>query len=232
MPLRILFLLLLFSQVCNAQPPQLPAMNIITEKAQNILTWTNQYDGIKSIAVQRSIDSIRNFVTIGIINTPKKGPMTFTDERPMPGRNHYRLMVDFTGDMEWFSNVYKVTLDSSIIARSVMGAIETGTTNSKTATGSTNGIAPANPTDFYYSPSLRIYTNPYTGHININLDDALSKKYNIRFYDPEKAEVLRISRVTKTVLILDKNNFNSRGTYSFKLFDGAALVETGYITIY
>ncbi len=226
---RITLFLLFAMQVCYAQPPQLPAMNIVTEKAQNILSWTNQYDGIKSIAIQRSVDSIRNFTTIGILDHPKKGVLSYTDARPLPGRNHYRLSVDFTGDMEWFSNVYKVTLDSAVIAKSVLGAIETGTTKSN-MTG-VNATTP-DPTDFYYTPSLRIYTNPYTGHININLTDALSKKYSIRFFDPEQSEVLRVARVSKTVLILDKNNFNSRGTYSFKLFDGASLVETGYITIY
>ena len=87
-------------------------------------------------------------------------------------------------------------------------------------------------TDFYYTPSSRIYTNPYTGHINISLDDAMKKKYAVRFYDPEEKEVLRIARISKTVLILDKNNFTARGTYHFKLFDGTSLVETGYVTIY
>lgn len=43
------------------------------------------------------------------------------------------------------------------------------------------------------------------------------KKYAVRFYDPEEKEVLRIARISKTVLILDKNNFNARGTYHFKL---------------
>lgn len=227
--LRILFLLLILNKAVSAQPPQLPAMSIKTENAKNILTWTNQYDGVKSIAIQRSIDSIRSFVTIGTITLPKKGAMTYTDERPMPGKNHYRLSVGFSGDMEWYTNVYKVILDSTLIAQSIKGAIETGTTNSNNNYSNANV---SNPTDFYYTPSSRIFTNPYTGHININLDDALSKKYSIRFYDPEETEVLRLARVSKTVLILDKNNFNSRGTYHFKLFDGVSLIETGYITIY
>jgi hypothetical protein len=225
-----LFLLLVFIDLtCFAQAPQLPAMNIITEKAMNVLTWTNQYDGVKSIAVQRSVDSIRNFITIGFIDAPKKGIMTYTDEHPMPGRNHYRLSVGFAGDVEWNTNVYKVILDSAIIAKSVLGAIETGTTNSKNNTNLNNTTT---TTDFYYTPSSRIYTNPYTGHINISLDDAMKKKYAVRFYDPEEKEVLRIARISKTVLILDKNNFNARGTYHFKLFDGTSLVETGYVTIY
>jgi hypothetical protein len=91
---------------------------------------------------------------------------------------------------------------------------------------------PTKPAEFVYTPSARIYTNATTKHIQINLEDALSKKYSIRFFDPSKNEILRISRVIKTKLILDKNNFNSKGTYSFQLFDGSILIETGYITVY
>ncbi|HMN33303.1 MAG TPA: hypothetical protein PKA54_08015, partial [Chitinophagaceae bacterium] len=87
-------------------------------------------------------------------------------------------------------------------------------------------------TDFYYTPSSRVFTNPYTGHINIQINDATQKRYQLKFYTPDNKEVLRISRISKTSLILDKNNFNAKGVYSFKLFESEKLVESGYITIY
>ena len=55
----------------------------------------------------------------------------------------------------------------------------------------------------------------------------MSKKYSIRFLDPDKNEVLRVARVTKTELILDKNNFNAKGIYQFQLYDELTLVEFG-----
>ena len=229
---QYILIFIFIQKVAFAQAPQLPAMSIVTEKAKNILSWTNQYDGVKTIAVQRSTDSVKNFITIGVINAPKKGEMNYTDDRPLPGKNNYRLSIGFVGDLEWYSNVYKVILDSTTIAQSILGSIETGSTNSKTNYNVNTVNSNPTITDFYYTPSSRIFTNPYTGHININLEDALSKRYTIRFYDPEKEEVLRISRVIKPNLILDKNNFNARGTYQFKLFDGAALIETGFVTIY
>ncbi len=216
--------------IAIAQVPQLPAMQIVTDNAKNILSWTSQYDGIKSIAIQRSSDSVRNFVTIGVLATPKKGVQTYTDLRPLIGKNSYRLSILFAGDVEWFSNTYKVIMDSEVIAKSIEAVIESGITNAVSTP--VNVPAVPKPTDFYYTPSVRIYTNPYTGHININLEDALSKKYSIRFFDPSKNEILRISRVIKTALVLDKNNFNAKGTYSFQLFDGSILNETGYITVY
>lgn len=231
--LSTLFIFLFGVIIAHAQTPQvpqLPAMQIVTDNAKNVLSWTCQYDGIKSIAIQRSSDSVRNYVTIGVLTAPKKGIQTYTDSRPMIGKNSYRLSILFAGDIEWFSNTYKVIMDSDVIAKSLEGAIKSGTTNAITA--NSNGTNATQSTDFYYTPSTRIYTNPYTGHININLEDALTKKYSIRFFDPNKNEVLRVSRVIKTALVLDKNNFNSKGTYSFQLFDGTVLNETGYITIY
>jgi hypothetical protein len=223
------------TQNSSQTPASLPAMTIITDAAENILSWHCQYEGVKSISIQRSADSVRNFVTIGVLTSPKKGNHIFKDLRPVVGKNYYRLSIEFGGDLEWFSNTYKVILDSVTIAKSLEQKIKTGTTEAinpvittnkdKTETSNTG-------TDFYFIPSAKIYTNPYTGHININLEDALSRRYSIRFFDPSKKEVLKISRVSKTVLILDKNNFNSRGIYSFQLFDGSSLLETGYVTIY
>ena len=88
------------------------------------------------------------------------------------------------------------------------------------------------PAPFTFVPSTKIYTNPNTGHVTIKLEDAWNRRYSIRFYDPSKNEVLRISRVSKPSLVLDKNNFNSRGIYSFQLFDGSAVIDTGFVTIY
>lgn len=222
------------SQAQAPPPPTLPMMSIVTDNAKNILSWVSQYDGVKSIAIQRSADSVRNFTTIGVLTNPKKGVQRFIDELPLAGKNHYRLSVNFAGDLEWFSNTYKVVIDSAVLANSLKGAIKSGTTNSIAPKNDSpsDPNEPAKPKEFYYTPSLRVYSNPYTGHINISLEDATSKKYSIRFFDPNKNEVLKISRIPKKQLILDKNNFNSRGTYQFQLFDGTELVETGYITIY
>ena len=309
--LSILAVILLSNLIVNAQAsivPQLPSMQIITNQAKNILSWTCQYDGIKSIAIQRSSDSVRNFVTIGVLATPKKGIQTYTDLRPLIGKNSYRLSILFAGDVVWFSNTYKVIMDTEVIAKPIEEVIKLDTTfavstpvnapavkqptdfdftpsvnndtnpnsgyintnledtlskkyavewfsNTSKVIMDTEVIAksieevikpnttiavskPVNvpafsqPTDFYFTPSVRIYTNPNNGHININLEDALSKKYSIRFFDPAKNEILRVSRIIKTTLILDKNNFNAKGTYSFQLFDGSIIHETGYITVY
>lgn len=232
---RILFFIcLLCTWKAEAQLADLPAMNIMTQGARNIISWNSQFDGIKSIAIQRSTDSVKNFVTIGVVSKPKKGIGNYTDEKPVAGKNYYRLSVNFAGDIEWFSNTYKVYLDSATIAKSLEQAIQSGTSKSILPDKTNNTITPTLPVDtvFHYTPSAKVFTNPFTGHININLDDAVGKLYSVRFYTPDKEEILRISRVTKTRLVVDKNNFNSTGTYLFEVYLGEDLFESGYITIY
>lgn len=261
-----------------AAQENLPYMTVRGEKGQHYLSWNNQYDGIRNISVQRSTDSVRNFKTIGILNAPKKGKGQFTDDHPVAGNNFYRLSIEFGGDLEWFSNTYKLYVDSASIARwaeerlKAMQAAqaakdaedrlkaaaaakraeqEAAKPGDKPVTVAGNSRSnavkpledikietavpvkePEKPAPFTFTPSSRIYTNPYTGHVNINLEDALSRRYSIRFYDPSKNEVLKVSRVSKTMLILDKNNFNSKGIFSFQLFDGTTLIESGYVSIY
>ena len=229
--LSLLAIILFSSFFANAQVseaiqvPQLPAMQIVTDETINILSWNSQYHGIKSIAIQRFSDSLNNFVTIGLVTKPKIGLHSYTDIQPLDGVNSYRLLILFAGDVEWFSNTYQVITKNQDVGHSITEPIRPN----KTTPAST---PPTKPAEFVYTPSARIYTNATTKHIQINLEDALSKKYSIRFFDPSKNEILRISRVIKTKLILDKNNFNSKGTYSFQLFDGSILIETGYITVY
>ena len=327
------------TQSTSALPAPLPAIMVSTEQAENNLTWYCQYEGVKSISVQRSADSVRNFTTIGLINAPKKGNGTYRDLHPTVGKNYYRLSIAFGGDLEWFSNTYKIILDSATIAKvqqekaaAALAVIETmkaaeaaaqaaaeqqaaseralnalkeearvaklneaaekkaAQLEKEKAAAATAALIKAEkkvdniaqektealaemkaksnvdklekekatptaeskldkkvakkeksnlliepvvaPPPFTFVPSTKIYTNPYTGHVNIKLEDAWNRRYSIRFYDPSKNEVLRISRVSKPSLVLDKNNFNSRGIYSFQLFDGSAVIDTGFVTIY
>lgn len=172
------------------------------------------------------MDSVLNFSSIGFLTKAGKGNHEFRDEHPELGKNYYRIQVLFNSDIEWYSNVYKVVLDSATISASRNGALNTGSSNQFTG-GSNNHSA-----YFTFTPSTQVFTNPYTGHINIVLGDALRKRYSIKFFDPDKEEVLYIPRIRNTNVVLDKYNFQAKGTYSFQLFDGQEMIESGHITIY
>lgn len=210
--------------------PTLPGLKIETKNGYNHISWINTYNGLKSVIVLRSSDSVLSFSTIGNIPNPRAGVQSFIDKTPKLGKNYYKVRVLFQSELEWFSNTYKVILDSATIAASRTRALSTGSTKA-TSTGVEEEDS-SNYTDFYYEPSTQVYTNPYTGHIMISLSDAREKRYSLRFYNPNKEEVLYISRINKSMVVLDKYNFNAKGTYQFKLFENDEVKETGYVTLY
>jgi hypothetical protein len=283
-PSRFFFLFILavlLSARVIAQP-LLPDIIGVSQNGMNILSWTSQYDGIKSIAVQRSSDSVYNFSTIGYVKSLVKGQQAFIDGRPNPGSNWYRLYIAFNSDLTWSSNRIKIMVDSADLLKNnvVMSndslqklasrvrvtdtSAKAGTrtptstiTSSTTAAGTnstskpvsssastTTTAAPSKPVitlsipdasgvDAYtYIKSEYIFTNPFTGHINVEIKDSKSHAYSIVFYDQKNKPVLVIPRVPEPAVIIDKRNFQRKGMYKFELMKNKEKLEMGYITIY
>ena len=240
-----LFFLLLLSVSAFAQPA-LPDIVGVSQKAVNILSWTCQYDGIKSIAVQRSADSNYNFVSIGYVRNLKKGPQGFIDGHPNPGKNWYRLYIVFNSDLTWFSNRIKLMVDSAQILQrkalapndSLQKLVGRVVFNDTTGTGGKSpvlsiAIPDATGVDAYtYIRSQYVFTNPFTGHVNVELKDSKQAHYSLVFYDQKDMRVLEVPRIPETSIIIDKRNFQKKGMYRFELLKDKEKIETGYITIY
>jgi hypothetical protein len=222
-------LVLLFSihGVSFAQP-DLPAISTITQGGLTILSWNNPYEsGLKSIAVQRSADSNYNFTTIGYVTSLKKGVQSFVDAHPMVGKNWYRLVILFTSDMEWRSNLGKVIVDSAAIAN--RKPLPPSDSLQKIISQSGNAAA---VNTVSYPKSQYVFTNPFTGNINIEIQDAPKESYQLIFYDQNDKEVLKVPRINDKIVILDKRNFQTTGLFKFKLFKNKAEFDKGYVTIY
>jgi hypothetical protein len=310
--------------------PTLPDLANVSQNGINILTWACQYEGVKSIAVQRSSDSNFNYITIGYVLDVKKGIQYYLDGHPKPGPNWYRVKLVFGSDLSWTSNRIKVMVDSASMAKArvlpsndslqVMAAkmrtksiqiSETNTnqvkdttrlqvkdTNSQTVKvqdTSTTKVANANNIKvadtqavkvmdttkakladtntvkladknvmvtstvkstkdsskqrkgviltievpdienvnaYSYIKSEYIYTNPFTGHVNIEIADAKTAKYSLEFYDNKNAKILEVPKISEPNIVLDKRNFQRVGMYKFELYKDKVKLETGYITIY
>jgi hypothetical protein len=236
-----------FSKTAHAQP-QLPDMVGATHRGMNILGWTAQYDGIKSIAVQRSSDSIYNFTTIGFVKNLKKGPQGFIDGHPLPGNNYYRLIIAFSSDLNWYSNRFKLKVDSAqILAAGIIPGNDSlqkllvkilpvlATVSVDSATGTVTapvklpGLIKPVPE---IVPSPYVFTNPFTGHINIELPDPKTHQYVIRFYDGGNKMILELPRVGESPLVLDKRNFQKKGLFRFDIFRDRQNWEKGFVSVY
>ncbi len=95
--------------------PTLPDLTGINENGFALLSWTCQYDGVKSISVLRSTDSNFNYSTIGYVKNLYKGVQAFVDGHPTPGKNFYKLFIVFNSGLTWRSNHYGVFVDSASI---------------------------------------------------------------------------------------------------------------------
>lgn len=215
---------------CEAQP-DLPAIAVTTQGGIAVLSWNNPYEnGVKSIAVQRSADSNYNFTTIGYVANLKKGVQSFVDPRPTSGTNWYRLVLFFASDMDWKSSLGKITVDSiDIINRKQLPPSDT---LQKIISQSGNTTAINEIQTVSYPKSQFVFTNPFTGNINIEVPNALKDNYSLEFYDQKDKKILTVPRIKEDVLILDKRNFQSIGLFKFKLLKNQTEFDKGYITIY
>lgn len=263
--------------------PILPDMVGASDKGINVLSWTCQYDGIKSIAVQRSTDSVFNYATIGYVKNLKKGPQAYIDGHPDPGYNWYRLYIVFNSDLTWYSNRIKIFIDSATLMdkkvlppndslQKYASGIRLDTTsvsvaniNSTPVTSSTVTSNTTNPTtdnttiapptidtvkqvvarltisipepeeidQYTYIKSQYVFTNPFTGHINIEIPKEDGYHFfALKFFNLDDVQVLDIPRFTQNEVIIDKRNFKKKGIYKFILKKDREKLEEGYITVY
>lgn len=224
--------LLLWITSASAQPI-LPQIGGFAKDGITVLNWTNPFGaGVKSIAIQRSTNSQNNFTTIGILPGSERGAQQFVDPNPLLGDNWYMAVIIFNDDKEWESNKLVFVMDSMSIANrkplppadSLQQLIAEMNADQRLNTLQ-------DPADAY-KKSRFVFTNPYTGNINIEIEDAVEGKYSLVFFSSNGVKELEIPRVRENMVILDKRNFNRSGNYSFKLFKDKQLFESGFITIY
>lgn len=251
----VFFILIAFSITTNAQPV-LPDVAGASEKGINVLSWISQFDGVKSIAVQRSKDSAYNYTTVGFVKNTKKGRQAFIDGHPLPGNNWYQLYIVFSSDLTWFSNRVKLVVDSTTLINTgvlppndslqkLASKIRIDTTSQsylpEQAGDTLQGLIdklvisipdPGEINAYSYIKSQYVFTNPFTGHVNLELPEVRDYRYSIRFYDDKNKQVLEVPRIMESPVIIDKRNFKKKGLFKFDLVRDNEKMETGYITIY
>lgn len=110
--LSVIFLL---ATLISAAQPTLPDLTGSNENGLALLSWTCQYDGVKSISVLRSADSNFNYSTIGYVKKLYKGVQGYIDGHPYAGKNFYKLSIVFNSGLTWTSNHYGVDIDEASI---------------------------------------------------------------------------------------------------------------------
>jgi hypothetical protein len=185
--------------------------------------------------VERSSDSIYNFTTIGYVKDLKKGSQAFIDGHPNPGVNWYRLNIVFSSDLNWYSNRVKLFVDSAqLLQQRVLPPNDSLQKMVNSLTLNSGAGDPSEINAYTYIRSQYVFTNPFTGHVNVELPENADKKatYSLKFFDGKNKEVLHVPKISEHTIIIDKRNFQKKGLYKFELKKNKELLETGYITIY
>jgi hypothetical protein len=194
-----------------------------------VISWTNKYEVVKQISIQRSNDSLKNYKTILSVPDPMNLQNGFVDTKAPGGKIFYRLFIVLDKGMFLFTNAKRPVIDSMSLRKPDITKIE------KIAPDSNNTFTPPpsnslsgknNPNLFV--PSMHVYTYK-DGNIRINLPDLDSKKFSIKFFEEDNTPVFEIKEIKETPVLLDKSNFYHAGWFKFELYEDGKLIEKNKI---
>lgn len=196
-----------------------------------IISWTNSYQLVKQISIQRSGDSLKNYKTILSVPDPMNRQNGYADTKAPTDHMYYRLFIVLDNSMFLFSNAKRPFVDSAQVAsegeqkktldpfsvevnRPVKGIDSTLKAGSYDSKNKPN----------IWVPSIYVYT-ARDGNIHLKLPEADLKKYSVKFYDENNNFLFEVKDLKESSLILDKTNFYHSGWFRFELYADDKLKE-------
>ncbi|CAL1520009.1 hypothetical protein [Chitinophaga sp. MM2321] len=210
-----IFLLTAFAgKAQDFMPPVLPEFSASIKTGKIQLDWLSGFRDVKEIGIQRSLDSVLNFNTIGYASYPMQTRNAYLDNKPLPGTNYYRLFILFNNGRFMYSKTMLALSDSTIRADQKLEYADIKDASKEK--GEAERIA--------WHPSNYIYTTA-DGNVNIRLADAPKKKYSIKFFESNGTFLFDIDQVKGPALILEKAIFMHAGWFNFELYEEGKLKE-------
>lgn len=110
-------ILSLFSGSALAQDT-LPKFTVTTRGANKIfISWTNTFEAVSQISIQRSLDSTRNFQTILTVPDPRVRQNGFVDSKAKTPFMFYRLFIVMEGGQYLFSKSSRPRWDTARVIK-------------------------------------------------------------------------------------------------------------------
>jgi hypothetical protein len=189
-----------------------------------IIGWVNPFPNIKQLSIQRSHDSLQGYKTILTVADPKAVQNGFADNKAPNDHMYYRIFFAMEGGAYYFTPARRPIQDTSAIASAnpvIPGDKKAVDPTTKAVNGTTNPAVARKPS---FVPSFYVYTNK-EGYVYINLPDANTKKYSIKFFEEDNTPLFEIKPIKEPSLTLDKANFLHAGWFHFELYNEDKLVE-------
>src|SRR5712671_1280024 len=111
----LLLVISLMASVCYSLSAQDTLPKFSVKNAGNnrvIISWTNNYQLVKQISIQRSFDSLKNYKTILTVPDPMNRKNGYADTKAASDNMFYRLFIVLDGSMFTFSNPKRPIIDS------------------------------------------------------------------------------------------------------------------------
>ena len=253
----------------------LPGITVKNFNGKIIVSWKNEYPlEVKTINIQRSFDSLKNYTTIGSVINPQSPENGFVDETPPYNKMYYRVFISFDAGAYIFSESVrpvkeippplpiftqetvvdpfkkadalkqplkdtKKDPDNKTITqaekkpplsakedRKEKQAITKNNKKNKASQENKNEeeVTDVVKEDVITYPSRRIYT-ARDNNVVINLSNAESKKYVVKFFDEGEKPLFELNRIKEDFLILEKVNFLHAGWFYFEISENGKTLE-------
>jgi hypothetical protein len=217
----VLSLLLVVTVVMLRAQDTLPKFSVKNVGNKRIIIgWTNTFESIRQISVQRSFDSLTGFKTILTVPDPTTPQNGFVDTKAINDHMFYRIYIMLEKGIFFFSDSKKPVIDTMRKA----SYNETLKVNGTDSVSIPNFGLNNKPRPEVFVPSLHVYTYK-DGNVRINLPEEEEKKYGIKFFEDNGNFLFELKDIKHRSFKLDKSNFYHAGWFRFELYENGALKE-------
>lgn len=217
----------------------LPSFSAVIRSGKVIISWANPYDSVVQISIQRSVDSVRGFRTIITLPDPTPPVNGYLDSKAPDTLQFYRLYIQLQRGKFFQTRSFRPRADTARTVKVELAAKQRSGFQFIKDEPLPAVIAPRTkdsvkttpkPQKYVWVPSAYVYTNK-EGNIVMSLPEAEKKQFRVQFYQPDGKPFFEISRVTESMILLDKTNFRQAGWYDFELFENEKLKEKNKVQV-
>jgi hypothetical protein len=221
--LFLFFFLLLSSMVLRLHAQDTLPKFTVTNAGNNriIIGWTNTFESIKQISIQRSFDSLKNYKTILTVPDPTTRQNGYVDAKATNDHMFYRIYIMLDKGVYLFSDAKRPVIDTlkRVAYTDKINKMNGQDSVAVPSFGLNNGTKPV-----VFTPSLHVYTFK-DGYVRVNLPDDEEKKYSIKFFDEDENFLFELKDIKERTFKIDKANFYHAGWFKFELYEDGKLKE-------
>lgn len=216
----ILLMLVAAGKLLQAQDtlPKFSLRNVGNNRI--IIGWTNTFETIKQISIQRSFDSLTGYKTILTVTDPTTPQNGYADTKATNDHMFYRLYILLDKGIYLFSEAKKPLRDTARRIDPITNKLIPDWGDSIAGPDVGNKSRPDG-----FTPSLHVFTYR-DGYVRISLPgNEKSKKYSVRFFEEDETFLFELKEIKEKDFKIDKTNFYHAGWFLFELYEDGKLFE-------